>query len=79
MKFQIVEFNDARVNKKYFAIRMGVIAKEHWFLCFNKRVIKWEWEREHPEAAATQFNSFNDAMEIVNELKKQIPIYYNVK
>ena len=75
MKFQIVEFNDARVNSKFFSVRVGTIVWEKWY----KRKTIWEWNRDNLEDAAQKYNSFTEAMEAVEELKRQIPVYHNIK
>lgn len=79
MKFQIVEFNDPTNNTKVFSVRMGTIVLEHWFWCFNRRKIVWQWDSKGAEYAPNTYKSFSEAQEVVENLKAQLPIYYNVK
>ena len=75
MKFQIVEFNEPRSNLKHFCVRLGTRVWVKWF--WFKTV--WEWATEQGDESATKYNTFQEAQKAVEEIKKQLPIYYNVK
>jgi len=75
MKYRITEFNDARRNSRVFAVETGKRVWSHWF--WYKTV--WQWVIEKGSEEATQYETFEDAMQAITELKKQEPIIYNVK
>lgn len=80
MEFRIVELNDAKTNKKLFFVQIGNIVWEKWFLCFSRRKTVWEWFKDKPQdTEAVSFTTFAYALEQVEELKKQLPIYYRIK
>ena len=74
MKFRIGEFNEVEGNKKVFAVQSGTVVWEHWY----KRKIVWSWVTEK-DGITKSFDTFNEAKIYVDDLKKQIPIFYNIK
>ncbi len=80
MKFRVVEFNQTNpTTGNRFFVEIGEPFKKHLFWFFYVTKIAWK-----PMVTATNephegFKEMDKALFAISELKKQLPIYHNIK
>lgn len=81
MKYRIVEFKEALATSATgdrFFIQIGTKTKKKcWF--FHVNTVVWENVVSANNTAALGFATLKEAKEMIDELKKQEPIYHYIK
>ena len=81
MKFRIIEFQkpDEKTNNRFF-VQVGKTHREKlfWFITVPKTTWEFIPNEEEDDKPAIGHRTFEEALKLVDELKKQIPIYHYI-
>lgn len=81
LRFRIVEFlvspDEKRSEDKFF-IEKGTPYREKTWWIFSRKKIVWEPLMKE-EGVALSYKSFDESLVALREIKKQLPIYHEIK